>query len=77
MEKKDLLIRIELIEQRVAQLEIDKPISLSFPQSIVTSPIPCMHDNCSECGGTGIKHNGLGPCVHFISCPCPKCTPTC
>jgi hypothetical protein len=37
----------------------------------------CMHDNCPECGGTGIKRNGGGTCIHMISCPCPKCTPWC
>jgi hypothetical protein len=36
---------------------------------------PCMHDNCPECIGTGIKHDG-SMCIHMISCPCPKCTPT-
>ena len=36
---------------------------------------PCMHDSCSECVGTGIKHNGSF-CVHSLSCPCPKCSPS-
>lgn len=35
----------------------------------------CLHDSCSECGGTGIKRNGGGACIHGISCPCQKCTP--
>lgn len=35
---------------------------------------PCLHDGCSECIGTGIKKDGT-PCVHHISCPCPKCNP--
>lgn len=35
---------------------------------------PCMHDQCSDCCGTGIKENGTR-CVHMISCPCPKCSP--
>ena len=35
----------------------------------------CLHDNCSSCGGTGQKKNGLGACIHMISCPCPKCSP--
>lgn len=34
----------------------------------------CLHVSCKECGGTGFKKNGLGACVHMISCPCPKCT---
>ena len=36
---------------------------------------PCMHDQCQECHGTGIKANGSS-CIHGISCPCPKCTPS-
>lgn len=35
---------------------------------------PCMHDGCSECVGTGIKRDGT-PCIHMISCPCPRCRP--
>lgn len=35
---------------------------------------PCMHDSCTECHGTGVKKDGSF-CVHFISCPCPKCSP--
>jgi excinuclease UvrABC ATPase subunit len=35
----------------------------------------CLHDKCPECIGTGIKKTG-GMCVHHISCPCPKCTPS-
>lgn len=36
---------------------------------------PCLHDQCTECDGTGKKKNGQ-TCIHYISCPCPKCTPT-
>jgi len=35
----------------------------------------CIHDNCSSCDGTGIRKDGLGPCVHMMSCSCPKCSP--
>lgn len=35
---------------------------------------PCMHDGCSECIGTGVKKDG-STCIHWISCPCPRCTP--
>lgn len=37
--------------------------------------IPCMHKSCPTCGGTGMRKDGLGACIHMISCPCPKCTP--
>ena len=33
----------------------------------------CLHDNCPQCDGTGSKKNGLGSCVHMISCKCSKC----
>lgn len=36
---------------------------------------PCLHDQCSECHGTGLTAFG-GICIHSISCPCPKCSPT-
>lgn len=36
---------------------------------------PCLHDECSKCHGTGISL--LGPCVHAISCNCPKCAIVC
>jgi hypothetical protein len=34
----------------------------------------CLHDGCVECHGKGIKKDG-SICIHWISCPCPKCTP--
>lgn len=36
----------------------------------------CMHLTCPECHGTGIKPCG-GACIHMLSCPCPRCSPTC
>ena len=36
---------------------------------------PCLHDGCPECLGTGIKKDG-SICIHNISCPCPKCSPS-
>lgn len=38
--------------------------------------IPCQHDACAECVGTGVKKNGT-KCIHHISCRCPKCTFRC
>lgn len=37
---------------------------------------PCLHDQCSQCHGTGMKEDG-SMCIHAISCPCPRCTPRC
>lgn len=34
----------------------------------------CLHTLCNECGGTGQKQDG-SCCVHYLSCPCNKCTP--
>ena len=33
---------------------------------------PCLHDQCAQCNGTGIKADGSF-CTHWISCDCPKC----
>lgn len=35
---------------------------------------PCMHDNCSNCVGTGVGKDGRA-CIHALSCPCPRCSP--
>lgn len=35
----------------------------------------CLHVSCPLCNGTGIRKDGLGMCIHNISCPCPKCSP--
>jgi hypothetical protein len=36
--------------------------------------IPCAHDACTNCVGTGIGKDGR-PCVHALSCNCTKCSP--
>ncbi len=36
--------------------------------------MPCAHDGCQQCHGTGIKLDG-SRCVHNISCYCNKCRP--
>lgn len=36
--------------------------------------VTCLHDQCEHCHGTGLREDGT-QCVHFISCPCPKCSP--
>ena len=33
----------------------------------------CLHDGCPDCHGTGRKEDG-SICIHYLSCPCPKCT---
>jgi hypothetical protein len=37
----------------------------------------CLHECCPSCGGSGNKKDGSGPCIHFIACSCPKCSPRC
>lgn len=58
----------ELAEKRRKHFENlnRKPVEIEF--------IPCSHDECDECHGTGINKLGR-PCVHMISCRCPKCQP--
>jgi hypothetical protein len=31
---------------------------------------PCLHEQCPRCHGTGLSAHG--PCIHGISCNCPK-----
>lgn len=38
------------------------------------SIMPCLHDQCNECHGSGKKQDG-SPCIHYLSCNCPKCAP--
>jgi hypothetical protein len=33
----------------------------------------CLHRSCPECHGTGKRQNGV-ICVHYISCPCKRCS---
>lgn len=40
----------------------------------VDDKTPCLHKSCSQCNGTGQKKDG-SPCLHMISCPCPRCSP--
>lgn len=61
--------RIEY-EQKLKQRQEEHLKSL-FPQDRWQ---PCLHDQCQQCHGTGISR--FGPCVHMISCPCPKCSPS-
>ena len=39
--------------------------------------ISCAHEQCTSCGGTGQRYDGLGACVHALSCSCPKCSIRC
>lgn len=38
-------------------------------------PKKCLHESCENCCGTGRGQNGQS-CVHMLSCPCPKCSPS-
>lgn len=35
----------------------------------------CLHEGCPDCHGTGRDKDGR-ICIHHLSCPCKKCTPT-
>lgn len=35
----------------------------------------CLHDTCQSCKGTGRDELGRA-CIHHLSCPCRRCTPT-
>lgn len=66
-----LLIRDDDLRRR-QQEHMDKVRRRIFSNSEQA----CMHDQCSQCVGTGVKSDGT-LCVHMISCPCPRCRPRC
>lgn len=35
----------------------------------------CLHLQCPSCHGTGVNKSTGEVCVHYISCPCSRCTP--
>ena len=35
----------------------------------------CLHLQCPNCHGTGVNKNTGEVCIHYISCPCSRCTP--
>lgn len=37
----------------------------------------CLHRNCSMCHGTGTRQDGLGACIHMMSCSCKRCSVRC
>jgi len=49
-------------------------VTQSFTQQPIKSD-PCLHTQCPTCKGTGFNIQTGEMCVHFISCPCPKCSP--
>jgi hypothetical protein len=65
------MLKDVLIKQREIKESQEKYPWVKIPGVKVR---PCLHDECSECNGSGRKKNGQ-ICVHMISCPCPKCTP--
>ena len=44
--------------------------------NVMNNDKECLHDQCQECFGTGVKIDGT-PCVHNISCNCSKCGTMC
>lgn len=59
--------KLKQMEQTLKELQADK--------NGVIDTSTCLHDTCTKCNGTGVDKLFNYPCVHFISCPCPKCTP--
>jgi hypothetical protein len=59
--------------------ELNKNFVLGYQTTVVDQNYfpGCLHKNCQSCGGTGVRKDGLGICVHMISCPCPLCNIQC
>jgi len=57
------------------KLPTAKPSSTPPQVNYVDIPKTCLHDQCSKCNGKGSRADGT-TCVHMISCPCARCTPS-
>jgi hypothetical protein len=51
-----------------------EPFPKPIPKIVRPNSQKCLHQSCPNCHGTGVGKTGL-PCVHALSCPCPRCTP--
>jgi hypothetical protein len=77
---KELVRRLKRVNQMI---ESDNPKTWTWveyfkPKTIIYAikNSQCLHDNCSMCDGAGIRKDGLGACIHMMSCSCQKCSPT-
>ena len=71
---KELVRRLKRLNEMI-ESDNSKWVEYFRLNKISNSNSQCLHDNCSVCDGTGIRKDGLGSCIHMISCPCPKCSP--
>lgn len=73
--------RISKLENKPAQINPFNPLDPTHYQKHfkwdLTQHSDCMHLNCSSCNGTGVRNDGLGTCIHMMSCPCKRCSPFC
>lgn len=46
-------------------------------QQLVKETDGCLHRACQSCGGTGVRKDGSGACIHGISCTCKNCSAYC
>lgn len=76
----------ELLEAVIKLQSLTKPVQIQplsikpdswWYKSVEQQDFGCAHMNCSTCGGTGTRHDGLGACIHMISCQCRRCSPYC
>lgn len=59
----------------IIQSDNTKDVQIGRWESYTTNTEQCLHESCERCNGTGVDKTTKTPCVHMISCPCPKCTP--
>lgn len=81
--KCDTLVELlELMRRMGEPIATPNPLAQPFPslrppvvRRIADPAISCAHLSCPQCGGTGQRSDGLGMCIHFLSCRCPRCSP--
>ena len=58
--------KIEELKQLLKDLECKEKVE----------KFKCLHKLCPECKGTGVRKSDGTPCIHMISCTCPRCSPS-
>lgn len=77
IEKKHLFLLLQSHFITNRQKHFPKSIedfNVRFAENIKTKNVNCLHKTCTDCQGSGKKKDGQ-VCIHYISCPCNKCSP--
>ena len=66
---------IPKLKNTLDKIDIPRPKEfINISTTVLDEKDKCLHDNCPICNGTGISKITGTPCIHNLSCNCPKCS---